>query len=203
MFSEGIKKIAAQVGQENKAAAEHDVCLKELEKIKSELYFVVEMDYSRKDAVHAGWKQMTFYGTEDQFKALLALDSNFHIITFKALLCTSSLEQAKHAANMSIEKISSVKKASKYSWYFEEDDSYGEGKGPIHPVSGPSGSTRLKEEIKRDGKKFRLLDDDKNIYGYGWIVGDYDGFEPLDDYGTPGLGATEIQYQNNGRWETL
>ena len=101
-----------------------------------------------------------------------------------------------------IEKMAN-KIASKYAWTFEEDESYGDGTGPFTTVDGPRGSTLTKEQIKRYGKQFRMLDDDKNIYGYGYITGEYDGFEPLDDYGEGGLGATEIQYMENGRWETL
>ena len=49
-----------------------------------------------------------------------------------------------------------------------------------------------------------MLDDDRNLYYKGRISGDYDGFEPLDDYGMPNAGATIIQYKGkSGGWEDL
>lgn len=53
--------------------------------------------------------------------------------------------------------------------------------------------------------KFRMLDDDGEVYYLGQS-NDADSeaaFAPLDDYGMPNAGCTEIQYLRNGRWETL
>ena len=52
--------------------------------------------------------------------------------------------------------------------------------------------------------KFRLLDDDGVIYLYGLSNSNDDerAFIPLDYY-MYDLGCTEIQYFNNGVWETL
>lgn len=51
---------------------------------------------------------------------------------------------------------------------------------------------------------FRLYDDDGNIY-YEGLSDDFATFEPLDDYGTPNAGCTEIRYYNDKtkEWETL
>ena len=65
---------------------------------------------------------------------------------------------------------------------------------------------KLKSPIKNGAQKFRMLDDDKNIYYYGYLWGDGDEtmFEPLDDYGMPNAGAVHIQYKNKeGDWEYL
>lgn len=76
-------------------------------------------------------------------------------------------------------------------------------------LRGPSECHLSLDEIRKHPKaeKFRLLDDDGEIYVYGYFVdltGEADGFEPLDDYGTGGLGATEIQYRNEeGEYKTL
>jgi len=40
---------------------------------------------------------------------------------------------------------------------------------------------------------FELFDGDGELYAKGVIFGEYDGFEPLDDYGMPSLGCTEIK----------
>lgn len=54
--------------------------------------------------------------------------------------------------------------------------------------------------------KFRLLDDDGEIYFYGYSSScdDEDAFAPLDYYGEA-YGCTEIQYKNmeTGEYETL
>ena len=39
---------------------------------------------------------------------------------------------------------------------------------------------------------FAMYDDDGVLYYAGVIWGDYTGFEPLDDYGSPYAGCTEI-----------
>jgi hypothetical protein len=40
-----------------------------------------------------------------------------------------------------------------------------------------------------------MKDDDGITYYEGEIYGDYDGFEPLDDFGTPNAGAVSIWYK--------
>jgi len=50
---------------------------------------------------------------------------------------------------------------------------------------------------KGEGEKFEMLDADGELYCRGRIIGNYDGFEPLDDYGKPALGCTDIYY--NGK----
>ena len=52
---------------------------------------------------------------------------------------------------------------------------------------------------------FRILDDDGILYytGYSSTKDDEDAFRPLDDFAQPNDGATEIQYLEDGKWETL
>ena len=47
-------------------------------------------------------------------------------------------------------------------------------------VKGPSGCD---EKITENKAQFRLIDDDGEVYCRGFIYGDYEGFEPLDDFG--------------------
>lgn len=63
----------------------------------------------------------------------------------------------------------------------------------------------MKELKAGEGQRFRMYDDDGELYYDGRIVGDYDGFEPLDDFGMPNVGCTNIRYlnANTGAWETL
>lgn len=70
-----------------------------------------------------------------------------------------------------------------------------------------------------EGIRFRMLDDDREVYYYGRFLeeddcsADYyaeEEFAPLDNFGTPNAGCTIIQYDNGKRdakgkviWETL
>lgn len=58
---------------------------------------------------------------------------------------------------------------------------------------GTRGPRNYDEFIVGNKAKFSLYDDDGNCYAEGFIFGDYDGFEPLDDYGMPSLGCTAIK----------
>ena len=69
---------------------------------------------------------------------------------------------------------------------------------------GPSDATMDHDAIvaHAEGKKFRMFDDDGELNYEGVLVGG-DGFEPLDDFGMPNAGATEIKYLEDGEWVTL
>jgi len=63
------------------------------------------------------------------------------------------------------------------------------------PISGPSNGN---PELRTNPARFSMWDDDGNCYYSGMIYGEYDGFEPLDDFGTPDSGCTAIKI--NGQW---
>jgi len=50
--------------------------------------------------------------------------------------------------------------------------------------------------------KFRMFDDGGELYYEGFSI-DNSSFDPLDDFGAPNAGATEIKYFINGKFETL
>lgn len=58
-------------------------------------------------------------------------------------------------------------------------------------------------------QRFRMLDDDGQVYYEGYMVpfedhdDNSDGFEPLDDFGMPNSGCTELQYWDKTGWTTL
>ena len=59
-----------------------------------------------------------------------------------------------------------------------------------------------------NGEKFKMYDDDGMKYYEGRIIGERDyeaGFEPLDDFGMPNAGCTDIRYKNKktGEWESI
>lgn len=85
----------------------------------------------------------------------------------------------------------------KYRWIIDIDYYDGTSKG----VEGPR---NLDESIPFE-EKFKMYDDDGNLIYTGRIGGDYSGFEPIDDYGMPNFGCTEIHYKNKktGEWRVL
>ena len=65
-------------------------------------------------------------------------------------------------------------------------------------LKGVCGPHNYNESITDNKSRFSLYDDDGNCYAEGFIFGEYDGFEPLDDYGMPSLGCTAIKI--DGEW---
>ena len=62
-------------------------------------------------------------------------------------------------------------------------------------VCGPRACNMTPSEILAhpDGQRFRMRDGDGEVYYQGILVGG-DGFEPLDDFGTPNAGCTSIEF---------
>jgi hypothetical protein len=103
------------------------------------------------------------------------------------------------------------------AWIITKDKIESDAKG----VTGPR--TASEADIKRlqagEGKRFRMLDDDGEIYYYGRQLETSDAdkgyyaeneFAPLDNFGTPNAGCTEIQFDNGAKdskgkvvWESL
>ncbi len=59
----------------------------------------------------------------------------------------------------------------------------------------------VRSKPKELNHKFRLLDDDGCVYAYGYCSNNY-SFAPLDRY-EGDYGCTDIQYLENGKWESL
>lgn len=102
----------------------------------------------------------------------------------------------------------------KYAWIITKDHLYKDGDAPNGTLGsldksaqgtlGPSNPlTESGHKITTNGEHFRMLDDNRELYYEGFIIGDYDGFEPLDDFGTPDSGCTIIQYKGHGTWSDL
>ena len=98
--------------------------------------------------------------------------------------------------------------SSNYVWITTKDNIDSEAVGTIGPSDAPEELDL--ETIKKHPsvERFRLLDDDGEIYAYGLFI-DFTygetvhGFEPLDDWGAPNYGATSIEYKEekgDGEW---
>jgi len=85
-----------------------------------------------------------------------------------------------------------------YGWIIDRDmlsERYDDDSsaGTIGP--GDISDTHEAELEAGNGDNFWLYDDDDELYYVGRIVGDYNGNEPLHDFGTPNAGATKIEIQ--------
>lgn len=98
---------------------------------------------------------------------------------------------------------------SSYAWVI----TYDHLESTHERIIGPHNSTEAQREILAHPRtnadklaRFRIYDDDGELYFSGYFLGDSeseDAFGPLDDYGMPDSGATEIRYLRGEVWETL
>lgn len=72
-------------------------------------------------------------------------------------------------------------------------------------MMGPRGVTLTAAEIRQQGKRFRMFDDDGELYYEGYVVGNEEA--PLIDFGRPNAGATEIKIyegqETKEKWRTV
>jgi len=79
----------------------------------------------------------------------------------------------------------------KYAWKITKDHLDGEDTNTFGPRSiTPEQESELNSG---NGTPFKMYDDDGELYYSGLIIGDFDGFEPLDDFGMPNAGCTGIK----------
>lgn len=79
---------------------------------------------------------------------------------------------------------------NKRDYYWRITRVYEDGLGDEVGISGPRGCDA---NLKSNPAIFTMYDDDDNCYYQGMIYGNYDGFEPLYDFGMPNAGCTYIK----------
>lgn len=88
-------------------------------------------------------------------------------------------------------------------WYISIDkicDGSDEGQFNCNFRDGVNTLERCKK--MKNKVKFRMSDDDGEIYYYGYS-NDSSSFDPLDDFGMPNAGCTDIEYYEDGKWSSL
>jgi len=97
-----------------------------------------------------------------------------------------------------------------YGWIIDVDMIKDDGAKPgtnanATGLTGPRDISPEHERLLKEGAgtKFRMKDDDGEVYYTGRIIGRDRSFDPLDDFGTPNAGATSIEYLEQGEWEAL
>tara|TARA_R100000008_G_C3550207_1_gene149953 strand:+ start:418 stop:687 length:270 start_codon:yes stop_codon:yes gene_type:complete len=88
-----------------------------------------------------------------------------------------------------------------YAWIIDKDYLNDGAEGTVGPRNPHAASL---ETLKAGyGEPLRLYDDDGNLQYEVRIAGNYDGFEPMDDYGRPNAATTEVRYLAQGQWKPL
>jgi len=94
--------------------------------------------------------------------------------------------------------------ACNYGWIITKDHFDGDSVGVKGPIT--ISNDVLARLNKGEGTKFRLYDDDQYLYAEGLQIANGDEeseFAPLDDYGEPNWGCTELKQYKDGKWVTL
>jgi hypothetical protein len=101
-------------------------------------------------------------------------------------------------------------KACDYGWIITKDLISEEcGDKPEVGVNGPRNisDATLKRLKAGEGVKFRLYDDDGNLYYEGLQIegdeGDEGTFAPLDNFGAPNSGCTELKQFLKNEWVSI
>lgn len=89
---------------------------------------------------------------------------------------------------------------SQYTWIVTRDSILGDSSDAVGKI-GPRGAKNRErfDKVIIEGDHFRLLNEDGNVQFSGYILGEYAGREPLEDYGRAN-GCTAIEYEHEGSW---
>ena len=92
---------------------------------------------------------------------------------------------------------------SKYTWVITRDNILGDSSDAVGRI-GPRGATdRVRFDIViQRGAHFRLLNAAGRAEFSGYILGDFEGDEPLEDYGREN-GCVAIEYERADEWIRL
>ena len=90
--------------------------------------------------------------------------------------------------------------ASKYTWIVTRDAILGDDSEAVGKI-GPAGARNRErfDKIIIHGDHFRLINPSGEVQFTGYILGTFDGPEPLEDYGREN-GCSRIEYERDGEW---
>ncbi len=90
-----------------------------------------------------------------------------------------------------------------YTWIVTRDTILGESSEAVGKI-GPSGSTDRApfDSVIIHGEHFRMLNGAGEAQFSGYILGNYHGYEPLEDYGAEN-GCSFIEFERDGEWVSL
>ena len=87
-----------------------------------------------------------------------------------------------------------------YTWIVTRDAGVGDSSDAIGKI-GPSGNPAAYrfDQVICEGQHFRLLNERNESEFEGYILGEFFGFEPLEDFGRE-FGCVAIEYEREGAW---
>ncbi len=92
---------------------------------------------------------------------------------------------------------------NKYTWIVTQDAILGDSSDAVGMIGPPRATRRERfDVIITQGERFRMANDIGEVQFVGYIVGEFDGSEPLQDYGLDN-GCASIEYEREGRWISL
>jgi len=99
--------------------------------------------------------------------------------------------------------IEGSKNYTHYTWIVTRDSILGDSSEAVGKI-GPSGSTNRApfDSVIIHGEHFRMLNAARVAQFSGYILGQFRGREPLDDYGSEN-GCTIIEFERDGNWLSL
>ena len=92
---------------------------------------------------------------------------------------------------------------SPYTWIVTRDAVLGDSSDAVGKI-GPNGSRNRErfDKIIIHGDHFRLINHSGEVQFTGYILGTFDGNEPLEDYGREN-GCSKIEYERDGEWVSV
>ena len=89
---------------------------------------------------------------------------------------------------------------SDYTWIVTRDSILGDSSDAVGKIGPKGAKSRARfDTVIIEGDHFRLLNDTGEVQFSGYILGEYAGNEPLDDYGLEN-GCSSIQFEYGGSW---
>ena len=90
-----------------------------------------------------------------------------------------------------------------YTWIVTRDSVLGDSSDAVGRIGPKGAANRARfDKVIIDGEHFRMLNADSQPQFSGYILGEYQGSEPLDDYGMTN-GCSIIEYERDGEWHSL
>jgi hypothetical protein len=90
-----------------------------------------------------------------------------------------------------------------YTWIVTNDELEGNESGAVGQIGPPGDKHCFRfNQVITAGQEFRLVTSDGRVKYSGFILGEYRGHEPLQEYGLH-FGCCAIQYKSRGQWRTV
>ena len=89
---------------------------------------------------------------------------------------------------------------SQYTWIVTRDSILGDSSDAVGKI-GPKGAKNRErfDKVIIEGEHFRLINDAGDVQFSGYIHGEFEGREPLEDYGVAN-GCSTIEFEQDGVW---